>query len=461
MSIYKPCDIRGHAMTELTPELYQRWGQALGRQLQPGAKFVVGGDVRMSTPAFLAALVDGLCRAGIDVVDLGTLPTPIIYYAKHRLMADACAIVTASHNPPDDNGLKWLLGNQPPTQEQVAILHRMVDEPEALDGRVHRAPRRIDITFDYVAWLQELWSQRRPVRLHTVLDPMHGCWAGRARRYLHAIFPQVLLTPIHDTPDAVFDGRCPDSSRHELLEELSEAVDHQRADLGVAFDGDGDRITFVDDDGVILTGEETAAILLESFGEEIAGQPFVYDLKFSDRIPELAKTLGARPIVERSGHAFLRARMLESGALFGAEISGHYFYRDLEGGDDALYTACRLIDHLARTGKSLTELRRAFPEIFVTPDLRVPVDPAKCETVLAHVRSAWSEYPQTTVDGVRIQFPDGWALVRASVTEPAMTFRFEASSLQGLYELVWRFCDSLPEIGDPLWSHYEEAMGGT
>jgi phosphomannomutase/phosphoglucomutase len=460
VSIYKPCDIRGHAMTELTPELYHRWGQAFGRQLEPGAKFVVGGDVRISTPQFLAALIDGLCHAGLDVVDLGTLPTPIIYYAKQRLLAEACAIVTASHSPPDDNGLKWMLGDSPPSQEQVAELRRAAEEPPLSGDRAYRPPRRIDITFDYVAWLQESWSQRRLVKFHVVLDPMHGCWARRARRYLHAIFPHLVLTSIHDSPDSVFDGRSPDSSRHELLEELGETVYHQRGDLGIAFDGDGDRLAFIDGEGTILTPEETTAVLLESFEEEIRGEPFVYDLKFSGRMPEIAASLGARPLVERSGQSFVRARMIQSGALFGAEVNGHYFYRALEGGDDALYTACRMIDHLARSGKPLAELRRRFPEVFITPDLRLPLEPPEHQKILDQVRSAWSQYTQTFVDGVRIDFPEGWALVRSSLTEPAMTFRFEASSLRSLYELVWRFCDRLPERGDALWTRYEEAMGG-
>ena len=134
MSIYKPCDIRGHAMTELTPELYRDWGLTLGHQLPTGAKFVVGGDVRMSTPIFLEAMVEGLCRAGIDVVDVGTLPTPVIYYAKRRLMADACAIVTASHNPPDDNGLKWMLGDRPPSEAQVARLRQTLGDAPPADS---------------------------------------------------------------------------------------------------------------------------------------------------------------------------------------------------------------------------------------------------------------------------------------------------------------------------------------
>jgi phosphomannomutase len=445
--------------TELAPELYLRWGRVLGEQLEPGAKFLVGGDVRMSTPPFVGALIEGLSQTGVDVVDLGTLPTPIIYYAKHRLLADACAIVTASHNPPDYNGLKWMLGDRPPTQQQVDLLRDGAQQDPPPSGRRSRPPRTIDITFDYVAWLQELWAQRVPVHLRIVLDPMHGCWARRARRYLQAVFPHTFVSAIHDTPDAVFDGRCPDSSRSELLDELCEAVYQERADLGIAFDGDGDRITFVDNEGATLTAEETTVLLLESFGDSVKGRPFVYDLKFSDHVPAIARKLGAQPLVERSGHAFLRTRMLDSEAIFGAEISGHFFYQDLQGGDDGLFTACRMIDYLARSGSALSELRRRCPDVFVTPDLRIAVAADKQQEVLQQVRTAWASHPQIAVDGVRINFPDGWALVRGSVTEAALTFRFEASSAQKLTELVWKFCDPLAELGDALWARYEEAMG--
>ena len=460
MSIYKPCDIRGHVATDLTPELYRSWGRTLGGQLEPGAKFVVGGDVRLSTPRFLGALAKGLCQAGADVVNLGILPTPMIYYARHRLLADGCAIVTASHNPPDFNGLKWMLGERPPTEEEVRALERGVNGSGAKpSARSPSKARSLDVTFDYVAWLQMTWGQKRPVDFRIALDPMHGCCARLARRYLHAVFPRVVFSPIHDTPDPVFDGRNPDCSRPELLEELCETVYRQRADLGIAFDGDGDRVAFVDNEGTPLTAEETTWVLQQSFDSELAGEPFVYDQKFSDRVPEGARQLGAEPVVERSGHAFIRTRMIECRALFGAEISGHYFYRALEGGDDGLFTACRLIDYLARSGNTLAKLRRGCPPVFMTPDLRVPLDPERREAVIEGVREAWSAYPQTSLDGVRIDFPDGWALVRSSVTEPALTFRFEASDWPKLHALAQRFCDELLDVGDRLWSQYQAVLG--
>jgi phosphomannomutase / phosphoglucomutase len=488
-----PCDIRGEAATELSPALYEAWGRALGGQLSPSAKFVVGGDVRESTPPFLAALIDGLCQAGLNVVDLGLLPTPMIYYAKRRLHANGCAIVTASHNPAAVNGLKWMLGERPPTPDDVAALERAA---EALarpgwgdscaasltngtgsstakrknhvrkgrgegngDGRSRTEPRTLDISFDYVACLQEMFVDSLTAQRRIVLDPMFGCWAGRARRYLHAIFPQCLFSTIHDEVDDRFDGRTPDCSRPDELNELCDEVYRERAHLGLAFDGDGDRVALVDNEGVALRAEEAACVLLRCLGKDLDGERFVYDLKFSDRVPEVAKQFGAEPLVERSGHAFLRTRMRDSAALFGAEASGHYFYRALESCDDGLYTACLVIAYLARSDQTLAELRRACPPVYMTPDLRLSIDPDVQPKIIEQIRMAWDGFPQRTIDGVRIDTPCGWALVRSSVTEPALTFRFEGLDWHALDDLVERFCDSMPQYGGELWEHFRAAMG--
>jgi len=497
VSVYKPCDIRGDAATELSAALYEAWGRALGRQLAPSAKFVVGGDVRESTPAFLAALIDGLCQAGLNVVDLGLLPTPMIYYAKRRLHADGCAIVTASHNPATVNGLKWMLGDRPPTPDDVAALgHASVpllrrssaerdslpgtackqavahgEEKTALDAgqgrgeghgddRSRSEPRTLDISFDYVACLQETFVDSLTAQRHVVVDPMFGCWAAKARRYLHAIFPQCLFSTIHDVVDARFGGRTPDCSRQQELNELCDAVYRERAHLGVAFDGDGDRVALVDNEGVALRAEEVAWVLLQCLGKELKGERFVHDVKFSDRIPEAARQLGAEPLVERSGHAFLRTRVRNTAAVFGAEASGHYFYRALEGCDDGLYTACLVIAHLARSGKTLAELRRACPPVYMTPDLRVAIPADVQPRIIEQIRMAWEGFPQRTFVGVRIDTPGGWARVRSSVTEPALTFRFEGLDWHALDDLVERFCDVMPEYGDELWGHFRAAMGG-
>jgi phosphomannomutase len=318
----------------------------------------------------------------------------------------------------------------------------------------------VDVSFDYVAWLQDVWFDTPPLARPIVLDTMHGAWACRARRYLQAVFPRTIFSGINDTPSSAFDGQSPDCSQPERLEDLAEAVYHQRACLGIAFDGDGDRVAFVDDEGNILSAEETTWVLLQSLGPGLPGERFVYDLKFSDRVPEAARQLGAEPLVERSGHAFIRSRMLQTKARFGAEVSGHYFFRDLAGGDDGLFAACWMIAYLARSGgKSLAEIRRDAPAVFMTPDLRVPVDASKHAALIGRVRRLWRKYPQTDLDGVRVDFPDGWALVRGSVTEQALSFRFEAGDWDGLGRLVRRVSSELAEVGESLWALYHEAVG--
>ena len=384
----------------------------------------------------------------------------MVYYAKRRLQADGCAIVTASHNPPDYNGLKWMLGEYPPTAEQVERLQRDADTLDDDETPAANGDRReLDISYDYVGWLQETWLEARDAEASIVIDPMYGCWSLRARRYLQAVFPRVVFTTVRDEPDPVFFGETPDCSRPERIEPLCEAVEHQRAHLGLAFDGDGDRVAFVDDQGVALTAEEATWILLESLGDGLADEKFVYDLKFSDCLSRRAEELGAEPIGERSGHAFIRNRMLQSGAVFGAEISGHYFFRALDGGDDGLFAACWVIDYLAHSGRSLSELRQSCPNVYLTPDLRISIDPDKSQEVIQSVRRKWADYPQHTTDGVRVDFPDGWALVRQSVTEPALTFRFESHDDEQLTILVKRFCDALPEIGEELWLEFELSPG--
>lgn len=460
MNLYKPHEISGRVDTELTPELYCSWGRTLGLQVRPGDKFVVGGDVRRETPDFLAALLDGLASAGVDVVLLGILPMPMIYHAAQRLQAAGLASVTASYSPAGIHGLRWRIGGRSPSPEDVQRLRAEAENPSPMPAdRSVSKPRLLDVSFDYVSFLQENWVDSRGAECRAVLDPMFGCCSARARRYLQAVFPHSLFSAIHDAPDSTFGGRIPDCTQPENLVELCDAVENERADLGIAFDDDGDRVSFVDNEGVVLTAEETAWILLQSFGAELQGRPFVYDLKFSKQIPEAAWQLGADSIEQSSGYALLHQRMQETQALFGVGLRGHFFFGDLAGDDDGLFAACRLIAHVDRTGSSLADLRRECPAIYMTPDLRVRLDPQEAGATLAEIRELWKKYPQTQLDGVRIEFPDGWALVRPSVTEPALTFRFESSDWTRLHKLIWRFCDRLGYVGDTLWARYEEAVG--
>jgi len=454
MSVYQPCDIRG-PVSELSPALYRRWGQSLGRRLGEGERIVVGGDVRRSTPAFKAALIDGLCKAGLRVTDLGVLPTPMVYFAKRRLRAAACAIVTASHNPPDINGLKWMIGELPVQEWEVEALRGDAEAGAPLPARRPGSVETYDTAADYTAWLPTVpfFSDVSP-SLRVVFDPGNGCWSRRAAAYAMRVFPRLHVEAIHDDEDGSFPHRSADVARSEFLSKLRATVVECKADLGVAFDGDGDRVAFVDGEGHGLFAEEATWVLMLSFWQAFRDRAFVYDIKFSDRMAEGVRALGGQPHMERSGHAFIRRRMLDEGAIFGAEISGHYFYGDLAGGDDGLYSALRMIAHLAHVEGSLAAQRRTCPIITMTPDLRLPCDAATQAAMLEQVQSAFRAYPQITIDGIRIDFPDGWALVRRSVTEAALTFRFEGTNQQALDRLVREFCDRVSLVGEELWKKY-------
>jgi phosphomannomutase len=461
MSIYRPCSIRGDADQELSPDMFRNWGFTLGRQLAPADKFVVGGDGRRSTPTLKAALVDGLCLAGVDCIDLGELPTPLVYHAKRRIRAAGCAMVTASHHPPSQNGLVWMLGSRPPCPDQIERLRQAADRPlPDTPDRPKTAPRSLDTSFDYVATLQETWCDAMPASQHVVLDLMHGCWSGRARRYLHAIFPACLISVVRDGCDPDFGGQNPDCSQPEHLDELCERVDRERAHLGIAFDGDGDQIAIVDNRGVPLSVEETAWILMRSLGRKLRGQSVLYDQKLSDRVPEMVRRFGAEPRVQPSATAHFHGQMRESGAIFGAHSHGHYFFGDLDGDADSLYAACHVIAYLAESGKPLDQLRRRCPKVFTTPDISLRVTDDMRDQLLDKLRAAWSEFPQCTLDGLRIDLPGGWALVRSAPDEAALTFRFESLDWPALDETVRRVCATLPdEVGVSLWSRYEFAMG--
>lgn len=447
MSIYKPCDIRGPS-SEFSPELYHAWGLSLGLELPEGSPFVIGGDVRLSTPAFLNALADGLVASGMHVVNIGIQPTPIIYFQKRFLKAPGCAIVTASHHPPAHNGLKWMIGTLPPTEEDVT---RLKESAQSRKLRGRHPGRVVCISpTEYGSWLRARFATTSVhTRVRVVLDPGNGCWAAHGQQYVQNAFPKSCLLSIHSTPDGLFPNRDPDCAQRENLTRLCESVLANHSDMGVAFDGDGDRVAFVDNEGTALSPEEAAWILIQSFGASFLERKFVHDIKFSDRVGDAVRALGGTPIAERSGHAFIRTRMIRETALFGAEISGHYFYDELEGGDDGLFTACRLLEYLGETGLSLADLRRTCPHVYLTPDIRLQVFPDP-RAFLQQVRTAFADFPQSYVDGVRVDFPQGWALVRASVTEDKVTLRFEGDSEPGLKGVVQLFAERMPEVAGRL-----------
>lgn len=457
--VYRAGHIRGAASAELSAEHYRAWAIVLGCQVPPRSKFLVAGDVRASTAEYKAAVVEGLCRAGMDVVDLGVLPTPVVSYARRRLQAAGYAVVTGGSAGAEFNGLRWMLGEGPATEAQARILRQAGRAAPRVAQRRPGQVRALDVTYDYVAWLQERFMEVPPLGRHVVVDPMHGTWACRSRRYLQAVFPHTVFSAIHDEPSGSFGGREPDCSRPELLERLAREVENQGACLGIAFDGDGARVAFVDEAGAVLTSEEATWALVQSFGAAWVGKPFVYDWRLSPQLAKAASALGARPVAERSEHAWLFRRMVQCGGLFGAALGGRYFFGELGGADDALFAACWMIGFLAHRGGGLAEVRRKSPRVFCTPELRVRLPVSRHAGVLAHLRQNGDQCTPMGSEGVRIEFPQGWLAARSDRAEGVLAFRFGASDWLALDALVWRVAEELSEMGHRLWLSYRASQG--
>ncbi len=433
MSIFKACDIRGVYGAELTDSLALRLGRVVGRRLQ-GQTAVVGGDVRLSTPALKAALSEGLVAAGARVLDVGILPTPALYFAKRKLGAYASVMVTASHNPAPDNGFKLMLGERPASEELLLEIERELAGPEPLPAPVPGSLQAVEILPQYEAFLAERFAPGGQLRL--VLDCGNGCYSTVAPAVLTRLGYRV--DPLFCEPDGRFPNRAPNPAVVQNLKALCARVLEVGADLGLAFDGDGDRVIFVDETGAPAESDRVAVLIarqvLRAEPRSLGPGEVIYDIKSSSALAEAVQAAGGRPVMERSGHAFIKTALLERNALMGAEISGHFFFREL-GGDDGLFAACLLFQIIQAEGKSLGQLLAEVPRYPITPDIRLRCTPAAVQAILAELQAGFASFPISTLDGVRIDFGDGWALARPSVTEPLITLRFEAHTAERLREI--------------------------
>ena len=453
MSIFKGCDIRGVAGSELTPELFRRMGRGIALMMGDHRAIVVGGDLRVSTPELKAAFVGGLCENGRTVSDIGAVPTPVVYFAKAHLAAHACAAVTASHNPPDDNGLKFMVGDLPVLPSDLKRLRALVEglETDAPVGTRVTTVVRPDVLPAYEHWVPSLrlpidhGGSARVRRLIAVVDAGNGSYAEIAPRVIEKM-PGIEVDRLFCVPDGRFPNRIPNCALPESLSALGARVHEVEADIGIAFDGDGDRVAFVDERGRVISPDEMMVLFLRALGERIEGERFVYDLKCSRIVAREAERLGATPLMEKSGHAFIKRRMIAEHALFGGEVSGHYFHRALHGGDDGLVSAMLGIRLLRQSGQALSALRQTVPPRYVTDDIRLPYPAGRVEELLQRLRAAFSEERRLEIDGIRVSFPRGWGLLRASITEPKITLRFEGEDATSLREVMDAFLAPIPEL---------------
>jgi phosphomannomutase/phosphoglucomutase len=431
--VFREYDIRGLIGTELTEPFAEQLGRAFGsaaiERLGREPHLVVGCDNRPSSAGLAAALTRGIMSTGGNVVSIGTVPTPAVYFAVQALGVDGGVQVTGSHNPPEFNGFKFVLAGESLHGDAITALGERMVADHFVEGP-GREEHDTTILDRYRQAIVERHRLLRPVKV--VVDCGNGVTSLVAIHALRDLGADVV--PLFDTSDGTFPNHHPDPTVVENLVDLQRLVAEHHAELGIAFDGDGDRIGAVDETGRPVWGDQ----LLVLFGKDAVarfgkGAAVIFDVKCSEVLPQALRAAGARPVMWKTGHSLIEAKMKEEHAPLAGEMSGHIFFGgDWFGFDDALFAAARLLEIVSRGPHGLAPLLADLPETFTTPELRVHCDDAlKFGIVEAAVEYFSSRYPVATIDGVRITYPDGWGLLRASNTQPVLVLRFEATTAAG------------------------------
>lgn len=440
-TIYREYDIRGVAGTDLTPEVVRELGKGMGttfRRADSGL-CVVGRDVRLSSPDFHQALVEGLTATGCDVVDAGVVPTPAFYHAARTRGLTAGVMVTGSHNPPEYNGFKVYLGESTIYGAAIQELRKLVDE-EDFDEGTGRVESR-DVVTPYLDELVARTKLDRPLRV--AVDAGNGTAGPIVAPLLERLGCEYEL--LYGDPDGRFPNHEADPTVEANLAALREKLLEGRFDCGVAYDGDADRIGVLDESGEIIWGDKLLILYARDLLTRIPGAAVIFEVKCSEALPEMIERAGGRPVMWKTGHSLIKKKMKEEGALLAGEMSGHMFFAEgYYGFDDAFYATCRLLTIVAASDRPLSKLLEDVPRYVNTPEIRVECPEEKKAEVVRSVKEEFTGRGRIIdVDGVRVHFDEGWALVRASNTQPVLVLRFEARSAADLDVVRGRMAEVL------------------
>ncbi len=429
--IFRQYDIRGTVGDQLTPELAHAVGRAVAtmtrQRVNKAPTIAVGRDNRPSGELLARAVRDGIARSGGTAMDVGMCPTPALYLATHVLKVDGGIQVTGSHNPPEFNGFKMLAAGTTIHGDDIQELRRMIVENrlDQGDGSLSADSSLLSRYADAI--VERNGPLTRPVKV--VVDCGNGVSSLVAESVLTRLGAEV--TPLFCESDGTFPNHHPDPTVPENLKDLQAAVRRTGAELGIAFDGDGDRIGAVDEDGTVIFGDQ----LLVLFGRDLVhrmgkGHAVIFDVKCSNVLRDALAAAGLEPVIWKTGHSLIKSKMKEKKAPLAGEMSGHIFFGgDYYGFDDAMFAAARLLAYVAREGGPLSRLLADLPLTHATPEIRVDCpDERKFAIVEEAARHFGERYEVLTLDGVRISFADGWGLLRASNTQPVLVMRFEATS---------------------------------
>jgi phosphomannomutase/phosphoglucomutase len=448
-SIFRAYDIRGVVGDTLTPEAAYWIGRAIGSQslAQGEPNVAVGRDGRLSGPQLVQQLIQGLLDCGCQVTDIGMVPTPVLYFATHVLEGKSGVMLTGSHNPPDYNGFKIVIAGDTQANEQIQALKSRIDNNDLVSGV--GSVEQIDILDRYFAQIRDDIAMAKPMRV--VVDCGNGVAGVIAPRLIEALGCSVI--PLYCEVDGTFPNHHPDPGKPENLEDLIARVKAESADLGLAFDGDGDRVGVVTNKGTIVYPDRLMMLFAKDVVSRNPGADIIYDVKCTRRLGALISGYGGRPVMWKTGHSLIKKKMKETGALLAGEMSGHVFFKERWFGfDDGIYSAARLLEILSQDRRDAEQVFAAFPLDISTPEINVTVtDESKFRLIDRLQRDGvWGEANLTTLDGVRVDYPKGWGLVRASNTTPVLVLRFEAESEEELYRIKEVFRAQLYNVAPDL-----------
>ena len=443
--IFREYDIRGKVAEDFPPEVVVSLGKAFGTLVKRsgGREIAISGDIRLTTPDLINFFKEGVLSTGVDVINIGIVPTPVNYFSLFELDVAASVQITGSHNPPEFNGFKLSLHKKPVYGDQIQLIKNFIlnldyDNGEGSETRYKLLPK-------YAEMIQSKISINKKMKV--VMD----CGNAAAAINAPSIFKDlgVELKELFCDPDGTFPNHHPDPSVEENLKDLIYEVKNGDYDLGIAFDGDADRLGVIDETGEIIWADQLLAILLSDVIEE--GDEVIFDVKCSQALEDVISELGGRPVMWKTGHSLIKNKMAENNCKIGGEMSGHIFFADdYFGYDDAIYVAGRLIQMLSNTEKTLSELKSVIPKYISTPEIRLEAESDEKKFEIAKMAEDYfsKNYDCITVDGVRVKFKEGWGLVRASNTQPVIVCRFEGDTLDNMNKIQSIILDKLKEFGN-------------
>ena len=442
-SIFKAYDIRGIVEKELTPEVVKLIGMAIGSEsiAQGERGIVVGRDGRLTGPVLSESLISGLIESGCHVVDIGMVPTPLVYFATYTKGASSGVMVTGSHNPPEYNGFKIMIAGETLSADKIQNLYLRILNQQFSSGS--GSSTSINIDQDYMDTIKS------DIVLERELDIVVDCGNGVAGNIAPKLFESLgaKVSKLFCLVDGRFPNHHPDPSNPENLEDLIKEVVDTGADLGLAFDGDGDRLGLVDNNGNVVWADRQMILYSRDVLSRIPGAKIIFDVKCSSLLPKDISEHGGEPIMSRTGHSFIKNKLKETDAELGGEMSGHIFFNDRwYGFDDAIYTGARLLEIISKTDKTCAEIFAELPDSVSTPEINIHFDEQGQQHDAMKVLSNSVDFPGSeinTIDGVRVDYENCWGLVRASNTTPCLVLRFEGNDKEALKSIKNQFKDWL------------------